>query len=140
MLEIRFEDGLQEINLNGKVAVWLNLSDVNFIERFFNAFEAMDLMREKYKATLDSCQDNKLLFETAHVMDSEMRTLIDGAFGTPICEPLFGSMSTYAIAGGLPIWCNLMLAVIEEMSDNIAAEKKATNPKLQKYIAKYKRN
>lgn len=140
MLELKFDDGVQEINLNGKVTVWLNLADINFIERFFNAFDAMDAMNDKYKAALENCKENKELFAVAHDMDSEMRSLIDDAFGTPISEQLFGRLSTYSAASGLPVWCNLMLSVIDEMSDNMAAEKKATNPKLQKYLAKYKKN
>jgi len=136
MLNLCIDEGIQEINLNGKVSVWLNLSDLNFIERFFDAFEQMDKLNEKYRSELD-IKGNGELFAIARQMDKDMKALIDRAFGSEISAPLFGDMNVYAIASGLPIWCNLMLAIIDEMNDNMTAQKKATNPKLQKYIEKY---
>ena len=43
------------------------------------------------------------------------------------------------MADGLPVWCNLMLCLIDNMNDTFTAEKKKTNPKLQKYLAKFKK-
>lgn len=65
-----------------------------------------------------------------------MREIIDGVFG-PISESVFGEMSVYAVAGGLPVWCNFLLAVIDEVDTTFAREKKATNPRIAKYTAKY---
>ena len=48
-------------------------------------------------------------------------------------------MSIYAIADGLPIWANLMLAIIDEFDASFVAEKKKTNPRIQKYTKKYQR-
>lgn len=138
MLNLNIEDGVQEINLNGKVTVLLNLTDTNFIERFFTAFESMDELQEEYSKELDKATDREA-FMLARKYDADMRERINGAFGSDICTPLLGSVSTYAIAGGLPIWCNIMLALIEEINAGINEQKKLTNPKVQKYIAKYGR-
>ena len=46
------DDGVQEISLNNRVSVWLNLTDIDFVERVFNAFDAMDKQQEKYQAAL----------------------------------------------------------------------------------------
>ena len=82
--------------------------------------------------------DKKEIFAVAKEMDSEMREIIDSVFG-PVSESLFGSMSTYALAGGLPVWANFFLAVMDEVDTTFAREQKATNPRVQKYTAKYQR-
>ncbi len=133
------DDGIQEISLNNKVTVWLNLTDIDFVERVFNAFDEMDKQQEKYQAALGNETDAKTVFATARAMDADMRALINGLFDMDVCTPLYGRMNVYAMAGGLPVWCNLMLCLIENMDDTFTAEKKATNPKLQKYLAKFKK-
>lgn len=138
-LEFAVDSGVQEISINGKVSVYVNLTDINFVERVFSAFDAMDKQQEKYQAVLKDEADAKVIFETAHAMDAEMRDLINSLFDLDVCTPIFGEMNVYAIAGGLPLWCNLMLCLIDNMNDTFAAEKKQTNPKLQKYLAKFQK-
>ena len=138
-LVFRPDDGIQEISINDKVTVWFNLTDIDFVERVFNAFDAMDKQQEKYQAALKNEADAKTVFATARAMDADMRGLINGLFDFDVCTPLYGRMNVYAMAGGLPVWCNLMLCLIENMDDTFTAEKKATNPKLQKYLAIFKK-
>lgn len=64
---------------------------------------------------------------------------LTGAFGDAVCDVLFGGMNVYALANGLPVWCNLMLDVMDEIDSSFAREQKATNPKLQKYLNKYQK-
>lgn len=59
MLELRHDTGVQEISINGKVTVLLNLTDIDFIERVFNAFDAMDKQQDKYQAMLAGENDAK---------------------------------------------------------------------------------
>ena len=54
-----------------------------------------------------------------------------------MCTPVFGDMNVYALAGGTPVWFNLIMCLIENMDDTVVAEKKKTNPKLQKYLARF---
>ncbi len=139
MLELRHDTGVQEVSINGKVTVLLNLTDIDFIERVFNAFDAMDKQQDKYQAMLAGETDARKMFAAARTMDTDMRELINGLFGFDVCTPLYGTMNTYAMADGLPVWCNLMLCLIDNMNDTFTAEKKKTNPKLQKYLAKFKK-
>ena len=83
--------------------------------------------------------DKKEIFEFARERDTEMREIIDGLFGVPVSEALFGGMNVYALANGLPVWCNLMLAVMDEVDSTYAREQKATNPRIAKYTAKYQK-
>ena len=38
-----------------------------------------------------------------------------------------------------PVWCNLMLAVMDEIDTTFSREQKATNPRIAKYTEKYHR-
>ena len=138
MADINFDTGLVEHNINGKCKVVFNPTDLSFAERIFNAFDALDAKQDAYTSKIKE-EDARTVFDTARVMDAEMRELIDEAFEAPVSDAVFGKMNVYAVAGGLPGWCNLFLAVIDEMDSAFAREKKQTNPRIQKYVARYNR-
>jgi hypothetical protein len=139
MKELNFESGLVTYSLNGKCEVIFNPSDSNFVERLYSAFEDLDKKQEGYKATIEKMANKREIFEFARERDSEMREIIDGLFGVPVSDALFGGMNVYALANGLPVWCNLMLAVMDEVDSTYAREQKATNPRIAKYTAKYQK-
>lgn len=138
--QLTFSTGLVEYELNGRVTVAFNPTDADFIERIFDSFDELDRRQEGYSAEIEAQTDNAGVFVVARRMDSEMRVVIDAALGDGVAEGVFGAMNVYALADGLPVWCNLMLAIIDEMDSGFAREKKASNPRVQKYLAKYKRN
>lgn len=137
MLDLNISTGLKEYNINGKCKVSFNPTDPNFIENVFNAFNDLDEKHDKYREEIQAEKDGAKLFELTRKMDAEMRKTIDSVFGCEVCAPVFGSMSVYAVADGLPLWVNLLLAIIDEMDDQFAAEKKASNPRLKKYTEKF---
>lgn len=47
-------------------------------------------------------------------------------------------MNVYALADGLPLWMNLLLAVVDLIDEKTAAETESVNPRLEKYLAKYR--
>lgn len=139
MKELQFETGLVEYSLNGAVTVSFNPTDSAFVERLFNTFYTMDKKQDAYKAEVEAIADKQEIFNIARERDAEMRGLIDETFGVPVCDALFGGMNVYAIAGGFPVWCNLLLSVMDEIDTTFAREQKETNPRLKKYMDKYKR-
>ena len=139
MKALNFETGLVTFDLNGKVKVSFNPTDSAFVESLFNAFEHLDQRHEAYKAEVEKMADKKKIFDFTRERDREMREVIDGVFDAPVCAPLFGSMNVYAMANGLPVWCNFMLAIMDEIDTTFAREQKATNPRVSKYMAKYHR-
>ena len=139
MKELNFESGLVTYSLNGKCEVTFNPTDSNFVERLYSAFEDLDKKQESYKAQIEKMGDKKEIFRFARECDAEMRGIIDDLFDVPVSDALFGGMNVYAIAAGLPVWCNLMLAVMDEIDTTFSREQKATNPRIAKYVAKYKK-
>lgn len=137
MPEIKFDDGLVTYSLNGKCEVTFNPTDSAFVERLFKAFDALDEKQDAYKAEINKATGVKEIFEIARIRDAEMRDMIDNVFDVPVCDDLFGKMNVYALADGLPIWCNLMLTIMDETDTSFAREQKRTNPRIAKYTAKY---
>lgn len=139
MINITFDDGVQEVNLNNKVTVYFCPTDMEFIEKVFNVAETIDKKSEEFQERVSSMKDSKGVFDEGRVIDAEIRELLNSIFDMDVCTPLFGSRRTYAAAGGLPVWANLIFAIIDALDSDFAEQKKKTNPRLQAYAAKYKR-
>lgn len=137
MKELNFDTGVVTYNLNGKHELSFNPTDSTFVEKLFTAFDTLDSKQEAYKAEAEKAQGKREVFETARRMDEEMRDIIDEALGAGTCAALFGDMNVYALADGLPVWANLMLAVMDEVDTTFARERKAQSPRLAKYTKKY---
>lgn len=139
MTELQFDTGLVSYSLNGKVEVAFNPTDTFFISRVFSAFDLLEEKQQEYDKGRESVKSNRELFELSRKMDAEMRGAIDAAFGKPVCEDLFGGMNVYAVADGLPVWCNLIFTIIDLFDEAVTRETARTNPRLDKYLKKYHR-
>lgn len=139
MAEIRFDTGIVAFNINDAVTIEFNPTDSEVVEKIYNTFEELDKKQDAYKAEVERCADKKEIFEIARRRDQEMRDMLDGLFGEPICAPLFGTMNVYAMADGLPVWCNLMLAVIDQIDTTFSRQKKLTDPRIKKYTERWKK-
>lgn len=137
MAELNFATGIETFTVNGGHEVAFNPTDPNFVERLFNAFDDLDKKQELRKAEVEKAANSRAIFDMSHKMDAEMREIIDGVFGAPVSAPIFGGMNLYAMADGLPVWCNFLLTVMDKVDTTFAREQKATNPRIQKYTAKY---
>lgn len=137
MPDIKFETGKVTYTLNGDTAVSFNPTDSAFVEKLFNAFDTLDKRQDAYKAEVEKMGDKREIFDIARKRDAEMREIIDGVFEAPVCNALFGGMNVYAMADGLPAWANLMLAVMDEIDTSFAKQKKLTDPRISKYLARY---
>ena len=119
-MELSFANGVQEYTVHGvkgDVIIRFNPTDGTFIQRLYNAFDTLDKKQEKYADEVQKC----------------------GLFEEPVCDSIFGSMNLYALADGLNVWVNFLLALMDETDSAFAREQKATNPRIQKYTAKYRR-
>ena len=125
--------------MNGVPDVFsINPTDTDFVERIFDTFRELDERQQKKDAEAPKLSDREA-FELAREYDTEMRTAIDKLLGEGVCAKVFGRMNVYAYADGLPVWANFMLALLDECDTAFAREQKATNPRLKKYLDKYKK-
>lgn len=142
MKELVFDTGLVEFNVNGVCTISFNPTDSGFVERLVGAFDVLEQKQSEYEkeARVAAEKENKKeIFEVARRRDTEMREIIDNVFERPVSAELFGHKNVYAMASGLPVWCNFMLAVVDEIDAAISNEQKATGERLKKYTEKYQR-
>lgn len=139
MKELTFETGLVTYSLNGACEVRFNPTDTAFARRLFDAFDALEQRQEGYQQQAAALREPREIFAFARERNQEMRQLLDGLLGAGTSDAIFGEMDLYAMAGGLPVWCNLLLALMDEMDAALAREKKAADPRLKKYLDKYRR-
>ena len=138
MKNLSFSTGLEEYSLNDRVTVRFNPTDASFLERLAELFSRLDALQEEVSALQDSTPEEEV-FPLAKSLDARMRDLLDGFFGTSVCEALFGSMNLFASAGGLPVWANLLLALTEEVEAAMQGELSAREARIAKYTEKYKK-
>lgn len=137
MKELKIATGVETYKLNDSVEVSFNPTDAAFGEKLFNAFDTLDKRQESYKAEVGKAEGKKELFDVVRKLDGEMREIINDVFEFDVCSGLFGELNVYALAEGLPLWANLLFAIMDEMDETVMREKKAMNPRIAKYTKKY---
>lgn len=137
---LSFDTGLVTYTINGKCEVTFNPTDSAFVMRLYSVFEELDKKQESYKAQVEKTANTKEIFDLVSERNDEMRGLIDSVLGDGVSEQVFGTMNVYAIANGFPVWANLLLAVMDTIDTAFTREQKATNPRIAKYTAKYKKH
>lgn len=139
LIELNIETGLKTYSINGACEIQFNPTDANFVESVYDAFEKLDRQQETVKRQLEGVTDAKTIFRISRQQDTEMRGIIDGVLGEGVCEKVFHHMNIYSYADGLPVWANLMLAVLDLVDTTFADEQSKTNPRIAKYTEKYKK-
>ncbi|MBR4474670.1 MAG: hypothetical protein IKS55_13685 [Oscillospiraceae bacterium] len=138
MKNLTFDNGIEEYDLDGKVTVKFNPTDVAFLEKLSDSFQVLDLIQEEVKLSQEEITDEKDVFNLAKNLDLKMRDIINALFGQDVCTPLFGEMNLFASAGGLPVWANLMLAIADEVQNSMQGELKKREARIRKYTEKYR--
>lgn len=136
MKELNFATGLITYKVNGTAELTFNPSDVGFVEKLFNAFDK--LAKRQDDAENENTQvEGAELFALARKRNEEMRAEIDAIFEEPVCDSIFGKTNVFAIADGMPLWCNFLMAVIDEIDLSADELPKRTNQRVDEYTAKY---
>ena len=139
MKELNFATGLEEYKLADGCVVRFNPTDTFFVERLYNTFCEIDKKDGAFHARVDKLADKEEVFQLGHESDAEIREMINAIFGEDICTPVIGGMCIWAWADGMPVWANILLAIMDEIDTTFAREQKATNPRIKKYTEKYKK-
>lgn len=140
MRSLNFDLGIVTFSINDKCEVAFNPTDVGFIDKAFEAFSKLDGKQSEYSQQLEGLTDARAVFEYARQRDREMREIINDLFGKDVCTDIFGEMNVYAHANGFPVWANLICAVIDQFDASTTEERAKATPRMNKYLAKYKRS
>ena len=68
-----------------------------------------------------------------------MRRAVDRLFDAEVADALFQDVRLYAAAQGLPVWNNLLLALVDEIDDAYKREKRAMDERIKKYTERYEK-
>ena len=136
MKELNFETGLVTYKVNGKAEISFNPGDVGFVERLFNTFDSLAKRQDAAESENSHAQGAEL-FKLIRKRDEEMRAEIDGIFGESVCDKIFGKVNVFTLADGMPLWCNFLLAVIDEIETAAEGLQEQTSARVKMYTAKY---
>lgn len=136
--ELAIDDGIICLSVNGKHEIVFNPTDLAFVEKVVRVFEQLTEKQEETETSFGGSKARDI-FGIAREKDAEMRVLVDSALGDGACAALFGDMNVYACADGIPVWSNLLLAILDRCEGEFVEQQKLQSPRLQKYISKYKR-
>jgi len=126
---LSFADNLVEYEINGRVTVRFNPTDETFVGNLERAFSSLDGLQGEL------AEDGG--FDRFVKLDKEMRETIDGLLGNGVADALFPNMNCYALADGLPVWMNLVLALVDEVGEAYEREFGKTDVRLKEHGAKY---
>ena len=136
-----FDSGVRTLELSDgaghSVEVRFNPYDIYFLGAVMNAAEKLD--EEQGKLRQIRTDDWRDVYHAALEADERMKTIIDQIFGVPVCATLFPDQTVHAIGGGLPVWANLLYAIVDKMDVGLGAEKEQARKRIAKYSAKYKK-
>ncbi len=140
MGNLSIDTGLQSYTINDKCEVFFNPTDMTFMRRIYDTFAKLEKLQGGSKDEIEAAKGTARVFDLAVKKDTEMRAEIDGLFdGAPVSEAAFGTINCYAMSGGLPLWANLLLRIIDEMDESVKHQQKLSNPRIDKYLKKYHR-
>ena len=137
MEKLNISTGIKEYSLNDKVSVWFNPTDADFMTRVFDTFDALEKKQDEYANAIAKTKTTRESLKVMADMNEEMRGLLLELFGTDIVTPLIGNANVYAFSEGMPIWANIMLAILDKMEGEHAEQIKLSKKRMAKYTAKY---
>lgn len=138
MNALNFSTGVRTFDVNdGAAQISYNPTDMNFVSRLYDLFLTC---AERYETDKGKTfEDNAAFFEYARQRDTGICTGVDGLFGSGASAGIFQGVSACAMADGLPLWTNFLLAVIDTVPEEASRQVKASKPRVDKYLKKYHR-
>lgn len=138
MRELNFNSGIESFSVNGvKNALRFNPTDIELLRKIYVSMKDLESKQKERNSAQSDSDDIIDTLNKAKQLDTEMRGIIDGVFGDGLCNKIFGDVSLYASADGLPVWQNFILAVIDLFDEATKREAALSNEKIQKYVKKY---
>lgn len=137
MEKLNYSTGVKEFEVAGGT-IRFNPADNAFVHRLFDCFEKLSQRQDEgEKENEELAADGEKLFEAIEDKEVEMRNCIEEVFGKGSAKKIFPDTGLYALADGLPVWTNFLLAVIDLVDASVADEQKNANPRIDFYMKKY---
>ncbi len=138
MKTLNIATGVVSYSLNDACTIELNPTDSMVARRLIALVDGLIEKREKIEGQLENASSREI-FEACEKLDAELRRDIDEALKAPVCAAVFPNVSLLAMADGLPVFCNLIFALLDEVDAGWQSEVKKTDGRIAKYTAKYRK-
>lgn len=155
-ITLSLDTGLKEYAVNNAV-IRMNPTDMTTAQAIFDAMEKMGGIQAKYAAmgqddlpevdfdaiSGDEAKAAEYAAQTQNRLDAfrqvdmELQAEIDSLFGEGTAQGVFGSMSLTAYADGLPVWLNLLLALLDQFPEAAKAQAGMSDERLKAVTARY---
>jgi len=136
MAELNFSTGVVSHTINGVCEISFNPTDTTFVASLFQAIEDLENAQDEFKKRAAEIEPREI-FSLCEENERKMRARLDELFNTSVCDPVFGKTSVTALSDGLPLWANLIFAVIDLVDATTVQQQKLTSPRVAKYLSKY---
>lgn len=139
MPNLNINVGVVEYTINDAVTIRINPTDPAFVKKVYARFSELEGEDKAWREKISSTDDAAELLSLYDEGDRIFRRAIDDTLGEGVADAVLGGVSALALADGFPVWMGILLAVIDEMDAKLTAEQNAANPRLEKYLKKYRR-
>ena len=126
---ISFDTGIREYDLNGVYTARFNPTDENIMLKIEQTMKSFDEAQKDVAGTSD--------FSLFINLDKSMRAKIDDILGDGAADALFPDTNCFALADGLPVFMNLLFALLDVCHDAYEAEYGKTDGRFKAYSSKY---
>lgn len=135
MSELNFQTGVKSYTVNGGEEITFEPGSALFANKVISAFERCQ--EATRNSGIDNAQDVEAACEATIALEKAVRAEINAAFGYDVCAKVFPGTSAIAIAGGLPVWVNFIMAVVDEIDCNMDDSQEKASERIRKYTDKY---
>ncbi len=138
-MKLSYSTGVREYEVEGGV-IHFNPCDTKFAERLYKCFDKLGKRQEDGEVENEELKnDGVKLFEAIKAKEAEMRGYIEEVFGEGTAKLIFPNTGLYAVADGLPVWANFLLAVIDEVDKSMEEQQVTASPRFDALMKKYQK-
>ena len=141
--ELNIDDGLVAYSVNGgKATITFNPTDASFFKRLYDTFSKLSAMQDSANKNVEDAPEK--VYEALNEISAQMKAQLDETLAPfcnvpSICEAVYGGMNLWAYSNGVPVWCNLVLSLIDTAEGAAAEQKTLSKTAMEKYTKKYHR-
>lgn len=139
MEKLNIDLGIKEYELCEGCTISFNPTDMELLKKMMDTFKDLEAEEARQREKITKITDYTEMYDAYAEMDKAFRAKLNGLFGKDICTPLIGDVNIYARGNGLPIWANIVLAIIDEFDDSIKEQDQIGQARIAKYTKKYQK-
>ncbi len=136
-MKIEYSTGVKTYEVAGG-EISFNPTDTEFSRRLYDCFEKLaNLQTEGEVKNAEVEQDGRKLYDMIGEREAEMRKNIENVFGEGSASKIFPDTGLYALADGLPVWANFLLAIVDIVEEASDKEIGIATPRADMLMKKY---